>query len=98
MIAGKVSKSGVIGYIAPFPIPLVISGINATLLGAQTVNPNIKLKIIWVNTWFDPPKEADAAKALADQGADVLMSYTDSPATTQIAEQRGIHGFGRSTR
>ena len=86
-----------IGYIAPFPIPLVISGINATLLGAQTVNPNIKLKIIWVNTWFDPPKEADAAKALADQGADVLMSYTDSPATTQIAEQRGIHGFGRSS-
>ena len=97
VIAGKVSKSGVIGYIAPFPIPLVISGINATLLGAQTVNPNIKLKIIWVNTWFDPPKEADAAKALADQGADVLMSYTNSPATTQIAEQRGIHGFGRSS-
>jgi basic membrane protein A and related proteins len=97
VIAGKMSKSGVIGWIAPFPIPLVISGINASILGAQTVNPNIKLKIIWVNTWFDPPKEADAAKALADQGVDVLMTYTDSPAAMQIADQRGIHGFGRSS-
>ena len=93
VIAGKISKSGVIGYIAPFPIPLVISGINATILGAQTVNPNIKLKIIWVNTWFDPPKEADAAKALTDQGVDVLMTYTDSPAAMQIADQRGIYGL-----
>jgi basic membrane protein A len=97
LIAGKVSKTGVIGWVVPFPIPLVISGINASILGTQTVNPNIKLKIIWVNTWFDPPKEADAAKALADQGADVLMSYTDSPAVMQVAEQRGIHAFGRSS-
>lgn len=97
VIAGKVSKSGVLGWIAPFPIPLVISGINASMLGAQTVNPNIKLKIIWVNTWFDPPKEADAAKVLADQGVDVLLTYTDSPAAMQIAEQRGIHAFGRSS-
>jgi basic membrane protein A and related proteins len=97
VIAGKISKSGVLGWIAPFPIPLVISGINASILGAQTVNPNIKLKIIWVNTWFDPPKEADAAKVLADQGVDVLMTYTDSPAVMQTAEQRGIHAFGRSS-
>ena len=75
----------------------MISGINASILGAQSVNPNIKLKIIWVNTWFDPPKEADAAKALADQGVDVLMTYTDSPAVMQTAEQRGIHAFGRSS-
>jgi basic membrane protein A and related proteins len=97
LIAGKVSKTGVLGWVAPFPIPLVISGINASILGAQASNPNVKLKIIWVNTWFDPPKEADAAKALADQGADVLMSYTDSPAVMQVAEQRGIRAFGRSS-
>jgi basic membrane protein A len=97
VIGAKMSKSGVLGWVVPFPIPLVIAGINASFLGAQSVNPNIKFKIVWVNTWFDPPKEADAAKVLADQGADVLMSYTDSPATMQIAEQRGIHAFGRSS-
>ena len=96
-IAAKMSKTGVIGYIVSFPIPEVISGINATILGAQTVNPNIKVKIIWVNSWFDPPKEADAAKALIDQGADILTQHTDSPAATQIAEQRGIHSFGQSS-
>src|SRR5215831_13350326 len=87
VIAAKMSKKGVLGYIGSFPIPEVISGINATMLGAQTVNPNIKVKIIWVNTWFDPGKEADAAKALADQGADVLMQHTDSAAAMQIAAQ-----------
>jgi basic membrane protein A len=97
LIAGKTSKSGVLGWVVPFPIPLVISGINASILGARTSNPNIKIKIIWVNTWFDPPKEADAAKVLADQGADVLITYTDSPAVMQVAEQRGIHAFGRSS-
>ena len=97
LIAGKTSKSGVLGWIVPFPIPLVISGINASILGARTSNPNIKIKIIWVNTWFDPPKEADAAKALADQGADVLITYTDLPAVMQVAEQRGVHAFGRSS-
>jgi len=96
-IAAKMSKSGVIGYIVSFPIPEVISGINSTMLGAQSVNPNMKVKIIWVNSWFDPPKEADAAKALIDQGADILTQHTDSPAATQIAEQRGIHSFGQSS-
>jgi basic membrane protein A and related proteins len=97
VIAAHMSKSGVLGYISSFPIPEVISGLNSTMLGAQTVNPNIKIKIIWVNTWFDPPREADAAKALADQGADVLMAYADSPATLQIAAQRGIWAFGQSS-
>ena len=96
-IAAKMSKSGVIGYIVSFPIPEVISGINSTMLGAQSVNPNMKVKIIWVNSWFDPPKEADSAKALIDQGADILTQHTDSPAATQIAEQRGIHSFGQSS-
>src|SRR5471030_2398984 len=97
VIAGKMSKSGTLGYIASFPIPEVISGINATILGAQTTSPNIKLKVIWVNTWFDPGKEANAAKALADQGADVIMQHTDSPAAMQVAAQRGILAFGQDS-
>ena len=97
LIAAKMSKAGVLGYIGSFPIPEVISGINATMLGAQTINPNIKVKIIWVNTWFDPGKEADAAKALLDQGADVIMQHTDSPAAMQIASERGKLAFGQDS-
>jgi simple sugar transport system substrate-binding protein len=96
-IAGKMSKTGVLGYIGAVPIPEVISGINATMLGAQSVNPNIKVKIIWVNTWLDPGKEADAAKALLDQGADVIMQHTDSPAAMQIAAARGALAFGQDS-
>ena len=96
-IAAKMSKTGVLGYIGSFPIPEVISGINATMLGAQTVNPNTKIKIIWVNTWFDPGKEADAAKALLDQGADVIMQHTDSPAAMQVAAERGKFAFGQDS-
>jgi simple sugar transport system substrate-binding protein len=96
-IAAKESKSGVLGYIGSFPIPEVVSGINSTILGAQSINPNIKVKIIWVNSWFDPGKEADAAKALLDQGADVIMQHTDSPAAMQVAEQRGAKAFGQDS-
>jgi len=97
VIAAKMTKKKVLGYIASFPIPEVISGINATMLGARSVDPSIKVKIIWVNTWFNPGKEADAAKALADQGCDVLMQHTDSPAAMQIAEQRHIFAFGQDS-
>src|SRR5437868_12114069 len=97
IIAAKMSKSGVLGYIASFPIPEVISGINATMLGAQTINPNIKVKIIWVNSWFDPGKEADAAKALLDQGADMIMQHTDSPAAMQVSSERGKLAFGQDS-
>ena len=96
-IAAKMSKSGVLGYIVSFPIPEVISGINSTILGAQSVNPDIKVKIIWVNSWFDPGKEADAGKALLDQGADVIMQHTDSPAAMQVAEARHAHAFGQDS-
>src|SRR5215471_8087236 len=96
-IAGKMSKTGVLGYIVSFPIPEVIMGINATMLGAQSVNPNIKVKIIWVNTWLDPGKEADAAKALLDQGADIIMQHTDSPAAVQVAAGRGALAFGQDS-
>jgi simple sugar transport system substrate-binding protein len=97
IIAAKMSKSGVLGYIGSFPIPEVVSGINATILGAQTINPNIKVKIIWANTWFDPGKEADAAKALVDQGADIIMQHTDSPAAMQVAAERGKFAFGQDS-
>jgi basic membrane protein A and related proteins len=97
VIAGKMSKTGVLGYVASVPIPEVIQGINATMLGAQTVNPNIKVKIIWVNAWLDPGKEADAAKALLDQGADIIMQHTDSPAAMQVASARGALAFGQDS-
>ena len=96
-IAGKASKAGVLGYIGSFPIPEVVSGINATMLAAQKINPNIKVKVIWVNTWFDPGKEADAAKALLDQGADIIMQHTDSPAAVQVASERGALAFGQDS-
>ncbi len=97
LIAGKMTKTNTIGYIASFPIPEVVRGINAAYLAAKSVNPEVKFKVIWVSTWFDPGKEADAAKALIDQGADVLMQHTDSPAAMQIAEAKGIFAFGQAS-
>jgi basic membrane protein A and related proteins len=96
-IAAKMTKSGVIGYVGAFPIPEVVSGINSYFLGAQSVNPNIKLKVVWANSWYDPAKEADAAKALLDQGVDVIAQHTDSPAPLQAAEARGKFGFGQAS-
>jgi simple sugar transport system substrate-binding protein len=96
-IAGKMTKSNTIGYIVSFPIPEVVSGINAFMLGAQSVNPNVKVKIIWVNSWYDPGKEADAAKVLISQGADILTQHTDSTAALQVAQEKGILGFGQSS-
>ncbi|MBK8456952.1 MAG: BMP family ABC transporter substrate-binding protein [Phyllobacteriaceae bacterium] len=95
-IAGKQSKKGVAGYIASFPIPEVVMGINAFLLGARSVNPDFKLKVVWVNTWFDAGKEADAAKALIDQGVDIITQHTDSTGPMQVAEERGIQAFGQA--
>jgi basic membrane protein A len=96
-IAAATSKSGTLAFIGSFPIPLVVAGINSFMLGAQSVNPNVKLKIVWTNSWFDPGKEADAAKALIDQGADVLLPYVDSPAVTQVAEERGVFSLPESS-
>jgi simple sugar transport system substrate-binding protein len=96
-IAAKMSKSGTIGYVGAFPIPEVVAGINSYFLGAQSVNPNIKIKVVWANSWYDPAKEADAAKALLDQGVDVIAQHTDSPAPLQAAEARGKFGFGQAS-
>jgi simple sugar transport system substrate-binding protein len=95
-IAAKISKAGVAGYIVSFPIPEVVMGINAFMLGAQTVNPDFKLKIVWINTWMDPAKEGDAAKALFDQGVDVITQHTDSTEPLKVAQDRGKVGFGQS--
>jgi basic membrane protein A and related proteins len=96
-IAGRMTKTGTIGYVAAFPIPEVIAGINAYFLGAQSEKPDVKIKVVWVNSWYDPAKEADAAKALLDQGVDVLAQHTDSPSPLQQAEARGKVGFGQAT-
>ena len=97
VIAGKMSKSGVIGYIGSVPIPEVIMGMNATLLGMQSVNPNAKMKFVFINSWYDPGKEGDACKALLDQGCDIITQHTDSPAPLQVCEQRGLKAFGEAT-
>ena len=97
VIAAKMSKAGVAGYIASFPITEVVLGINAFMLGAQSVNPDFKVKVVWANTWFDPGKEADAAKALIDQGADIITQHTDSTAPMQVAAERGIKAFGQAS-
>jgi len=97
LIAGGMTKTNTIGYIASFPIPEVVRGINAAYLAALSVNPAVQFKVIWVNTWFDPGKEADAAKALIDQGADVIMQHTDSPAAMKIAEQEDVYAFGQAS-
>ena len=95
-MAGMMSKSGVVGYIGSFPIPEVVMGINAFTLAAQKVNPDIQTKVVWVNSWYDPGKEGDAAKTLIDQGADIICQHTDSAAPLQQAEQRGVFGFGQA--
>jgi simple sugar transport system substrate-binding protein len=97
-IAGKMTKSNIIGYIASFPIPEVIRGINATYIHAAKVNPDVEFKIVWVYTWFDPAKEADAAKALIEQGADVVLQHTDSTAPQAAAQEAGnVITFGQAS-
>ena len=96
-MAGRMTKSNVIGYIASFPIPEVIRGINAAYLAAKSVNPDIQMKIVWVYTWYDPGKEADAANALIAQGADILMQHTDSTAAMTVAEEKGVYAFGQAS-
>ena len=96
-IAGRVSETNIIGYIASFPIPEVIRGINAAFLAARSVNPDMQIKIVWVYTWYDPGKEADAAKTLINQGADILVQHTDTFAPCQEAEKAGVLAFGQAS-
>ena len=97
-LAGKMTKSNKIGYIASFPIPEVIRGINASFIHARKANPDVEINVVWIFTWFDPAKEADATQALLDQGVDVVLAHTDSTAPlAKLAEAGdGYYGFGQA--
>jgi basic membrane protein A len=94
VIAGEMTKSNVLGYVAAFPIPEVLQGINAFIKGARSVNPKAELRVIWVNSWYDPGKERQASMTLMSQGADVITHHTDSTAVVQAAEEQGKYAFG----
>jgi simple sugar transport system substrate-binding protein len=96
VVSGMMTKTNKLAYIGSFPIPEVRMGINAYAAGARSVNPNATVQVVYVDSWFDPAKEADAARALIDQGIDVITQHTDGPAALQVAEERGIvGGFGQ---
>ena len=94
VVAGTMTKTNTLGFVGSFPIPEVLRNINAFTLGARSVNPKVVTKVVWVNTWFDPPKESEAAQALINQRADVLLQNTDSTAVLQTAEKNGKYAFG----
>lgn len=96
-IAGHLTKSNIIGYVGSHPIPEVYQGINAFTIALRRVNPKAVVRVIWVNSWYDPTREAEAAKALLDQGADVILQHTDSPAPMQAAAERGVWALGQSS-
>ena len=88
------TKSNVLGYVAAFPIPEVLQGINAFTKGARSVNPKAEVRVIWTNSWYDPGKEREAANTLISQGADIVTNHTDSTAVVQAAEEKGKYAFG----
>ncbi len=94
IIAGRMTKTNTLGYVASFPIPEVVRNINAYTMGARSVNPNVKTKVVWISSWYDPAKERQAAETLIGQGADMLLQNTDSTATMQTAAEKGVFAFG----
>lgn len=94
MVAGKMTKSNTIGYVAAFPIPEVIRGINAFTLGVQAVNPKAVVRVVWTKTWYDPATEKEGAKSLLDVGADVIAQHQDSPGPQEAAQERGAYSIG----
>ena len=94
IVAGKMTKTNVAGYVAAFPIPEVLQGIDAFTLGMRSVNPKAETKVIWINSWFDPGREREAANTLIAQGADVITHHTDSPAVVQAAEEKKVYAVG----
>jgi basic membrane protein A len=97
IVAGKMTKSNTIGYVAAFPIPEVIRGINAFALGAQSVNPDAEVRVVWTKTWYDPATEKEAAKSLLDVGADIIAQHQDSPGPQEAAEEKGVYSIGYNT-
>ncbi|MBZ4686300.1 MAG: hypothetical protein JG774_2045 [Desulfomicrobiaceae bacterium] len=94
MVAGAMTKSNLLGYVAAFPIPEVIRGINAFALGAQAMNPKAEVRVVWTKTWYDPAREKEAAKSLLDAGCDVIAQHQDSPAPQEAAQERGVYSVG----
>jgi simple sugar transport system substrate-binding protein len=94
IVAGKVTKSNIIGYVGAFPIPEVVRGIDAFTLGLRSVNPEAEVKVIWVSSWYDPGKEREAVETLIAQGADIITQHTDSTAPVQTAQDKGVHAIG----
>ncbi len=94
VLAGKMTKSNILGFVGAFPIPEVMQNINAFALGAKLVNPAAQVKLVMISTWYDPAKERTAADTLMSQGADVITTHTDSPAVQQAGEERGVHTIG----
>lgn len=97
MVAGSKTRSGLLGVVGALPAPAVLMGINAFTLGALAVNPTVRTRVVWINEWFNPPRETEAAQSLFNQGVDVLMLTTDSPAALEAAERSGRHAFGLSS-
>jgi basic membrane protein A and related proteins len=97
MVAGAMTKSGTLGYVAAFPIPEVIRGINAFALGARETNPDAQVRVVWTKTWYDPATEKEAAKSLLDAGADVIAQHQDSPGPQEAARERGVFSIGYNT-
>lgn len=96
-IAGKMTETNKVGYIASFPIPEVIMGINSAYRHAKAVNPDVEFNVVWVYSWYDPAQEASAAEALIEQGADIIMQHTDSTAPLTVAQDAGIMAFGQAS-
>ncbi len=94
IVAGSMSKSNILGYVAAFPIPEVIRGINAFALGVQSVNPEASVRVVWTKTWYDPATEKEAAKSLLDVGADVIAQHQDSPGPQEAAQEKGVYSIG----
>ncbi len=97
LIAGRMTKTQTLGYVAPFPIPEVIRNLGAFVHGARSVNPKVSAKVVWINSWYDPGKEREAAQTLINQGADTMYQNTDSPAIVQLAQTKGLYAFGQDS-
>ena len=97
IVAGAMTKTNILGYAAAFPIPEVIRGINAFTLGAQSVNPDVQVRVVWTKTWYDPATEKEAAKSLLDVGADVIAQHQDSPGPQEAAQEKGVYSIGYNT-
>lgn len=97
LIAGAMTKTNKIGYLASFPIPQILRGINAAYIAAKSVNPDVEFDVVWLNSWFSPEKEEEVSRMLIDRGADILLAHTNSTKPTEVAEELGAYAFGQAS-